>query len=1380
MHLNFTFSNVLYGLALILASFFGGTRAQAQFQNTTFVPVAPEELSSAFVRCIYKDSRGFMWFGTATGLIRYDGTTVYRYEHARGGTNTITDNRINAIMEDAENNLWVGTAQGLVIYNREQDNFNDVDSIVGNTNHLNNRYITALCNDGEGRMWIGTHGQGVNVYDPRTYTFTYLNADTGQSNVPPNDYVTALFLVDHTIWAATKGGLDLFNTRSLRRLPLPVVDQSLASKEITQVREDATGNMWLTTVDGEVIKLTPEGERYLVHKTQLRRHMLKEGEGSILTLSIDAESNVWFAGENTGLIGLEAKTGQIIRYDAEEVNGRKLPTNSIRYVYVDNTGIIWVGTYNRGAYIIDNKAKKFDSYQRSEFINVGLHGYNVKSLAEDSEGNIWIACDGGGLGKLDTWTKELQYDKEINDKLGTRYLSALLFDKTGNLWIGTWGSGVYMVNLKSGEVENFKIHSNGFGDNKVFCLYQDSRNTIWTGSVGSGLFYFDPQSARFVGFNEELKSDYIRKSAYVSDILEDTDSSLWIATLFGLYRLDFRYENIYDVALYAKNDQPDSIGSYDIQTVYQDPKKNLWFGTGDYGLALRPYGHPVFKHIKKQDGLISNAIRGILSDANGNLWISSNMGLSKYDPAQNTFRNYTKEDGLPSNEFNANACLVGRDGKFYLGSDRGLVAFYPDSIRNNPVQPVVYLTDLKLNNQSVQIGASGSPLKKHISLTNEIHLPYNQRSFAIDFVAINYGQSSRNQYCYKLEGFDDDWNCIGSNTRATYTNIDPGDYVFLVKALNSDGVSSLEPARLDVTIRQAPWKTWWAFLLYLLLLSSVLYFLLRIRIERIKIKSQLELERLAREKEHALSESKTQFFTNVSHEFRTPLSLITMPLENLSSMDDLPSNVKERLGMIRTSAEKMTRLVNELMDFNKLESSKLRLRVQHGNLVQFITDIASVFHDLASKRHIHFGIHAMNRSLDGWFDHDKLEKILVNVLSNAFKFTSDNGQINLIISGKDAFSGNEPEKMRYLELVIVDNGIGIPPKELPFIFDKFYQAKSSEKIPNPGTGIGLSLTKGLVELHRGSIRAESTPAYETKFLIHLPIDRQAYSDDEISEMPGYIVSPEMTNAATADNSPVMGSMADEDQDKAQILIVEDNEELRKYISMELRQQFTVLEAKDGNEALGLAFERSPDLIISDILMPLKTGIELCREVKSNLKTSHIPIILLTAKAMVDDQITGIATGADLYITKPFNIRFLIAHVNQIIESRQKLYSRFSQDVYLLPGKVAGNEIDKAFLQKAIDYIVDNIQDSQLGVDSIADLFNLSRMQVYRKIKALTGKSVVEFIRMVRVKQALKLMDTHRYSLSEIAFATGFNSSSYFTRVFKDEYGITPSESLEKA
>ncbi|MDQ2656367.1 MAG: ATP-binding protein, partial [Bacteroidota bacterium] len=1108
---------ILAALALWFMSLFICYSASAQSREVTFVPVAPEELSSTFVRCIYKDSRGFMWFGTGTGLVRYDGTNVYRYDQTQRNASAITDNRINAILEDANHHLWIGTSQGLVLYDPEKDSFVDVDSIPGNANYLNNRYISALSLDRSGRIWIGTLGNGLNVYDPVALTFTHLGESTSTGRVPPANYVTSLLVVDGVVWVGTKGGLKLYDSKTARMLPLPASDSSVANKEITQVQQDRTGSIWLTTMDREIIKLRPEIESYRVQKMTLRPSMLVKEEGSIVTLAPNADGHVWVAGENTGLNYLDANLEQIVHYEAAEGSPGKLPTNSIRSVFIDDAGITWIGTYNRGVYMIDSNAKRFDLYQRGEFIQADINGDNVKGLAEDRNGNIWIASDGGGLGVLNVTNHKLQYAEAINRKLDTRYLTSLFFDVRGNLWIGTWGRGVYRVDLASGEVQNYKVESNGFGDNKVYCIYQDSRKTIWVGSVGSGLFYFDPASARFIGLNEEKQADYIRKSAYVTTILEDADSTLWVGTLFGIYRHKFLREGVYDIDLFRNTTGKGSLGSYDIQTIYEDARQNLWFGTGDRGMKRLAYRDTVFTGVDRHDGLISNTIRGILADRHGNFWISSNRGLSRYDPVAQSFKNYSREDGLPSNEFNVNACLKARDGKLYFGSDRGLVSFYPDSIRDNPTAPVVYLTDLKLNNQSVRIGAEGSPITKHISYSDAIELSYAQRSFAIDFVAVNYGQSSGNQYCYKLEGFDEEWNCIGSNNRATYTNIDAGHYVFLVRASNSDGVSSVDPARVEITIAQAPWKTWWAWLLYAALIGSAAYAAVRIHVERIKIRNQLEFERLAREREHSLSESKTQFFTNVSHELRTPLSLITMPLESLSQLSNLPSAAQDALATMRMSAGKMTRLVNELMDFNKLENSKLGVRVQRGELVQFTARIVSEFRDLAATRNIHFGIHAMVRSLEGWFDRDKLEKILVNVLSNAFKFTPDGGQINVMINVKYDAVKDKSVRTRFLELTVIDNGIGIANNELPFIFDKFYQASSSSKVANPGTGIGLALTKGLVDLHHGSIKAESAPSDQTTFVILLPIDREAFSDEEIHDAD-CLPDPNIATAADSHSS----------------------------------------------------------------------------------------------------------------------------------------------------------------------------------------------------------------------------------------------------------------------
>lgn len=1365
-----------YRLILLLISLQLGHYSIAQSQHTKFLPVEPEEMSN-FARCFFKDSKGFMWIGTAEGLIRYDGTNIYRYKHNPADKTTISHNSINVIIEDSHQKLWIGTAKGLCAYDRENDNFVNIDSFKGNKNSLSNRFITCLSFDQYDRLWIGTHGGGVNVYDSANLTFTYFNEYVKDNISPSVNYINSFLYVDNQMWCGTKGGLKIFNTTDMVSISLPFSEEDITGSQINQITQDKTGNIWLGTQNGEIIKASLNDGYYSFRRKISRDPIYSSKCNNILTLCNDSKGNLWIGGENSGLNYLDTKNNKMSYFGSEDNNLKKLPTNSIRSVYIDDTGLTWIATFDKGVYLINNNAEKFDSYNWGDFKPTDLENKSVKGFTEDQNGNVWIVSEGLGVIKLDFATGELLRCDNINSKINTKHLTAIISD-SNNLWIGTAGKGIYKVNFHNNEIKNYSLQSGGFGDNNVTCLYKDKKGTIWAGTLGSGLFYFDEETQRFTILCEENKPNFIANNNYVSSVLEDSEGILWVGTMYGLYELRKVKNNSFTYKCYLQDNIPGGRSRSGIQTLLEDPVYGLWIGTTDNGLIIKSKETSQFKVFQKDDGLASPFIKAMEMDSAGNLWISGSMGLSKLNPQTNMFTNYTISDGLASNNFYNNASLHSSTGKLFFGSNNGFNTFYPDSIQTNTSIPVLYFTDLKINNQLAGIGTPSSPLKKHISLTSEIELSHKQRSFTIDFAAINYGQSSHFEYCYMLEGFDNTWNCIGKNHTATYTNIDPGEYIFLAKAKH-DGIWNKTPIRMKIVIHPILWKTWWAMTLYAVFIIMTIYFLIRIRTDRINIKNQLAMERLAREREHELMESKTQFFTNISHEFRTPLSLISMPLENLIAMEDLPSTVKGRLNTIQASSDKMMRLVNELMDFNKMESAKLKLHIQEGELVNFITGIAAVFNDLAIKRNIHFGVHSMIGSLKGWFDHDKLEKILVNILSNAFRFTADNGQINIIINSTYCEIGEKQVKSNCLELNIIDNGIGISENELPFIFNKFYQSKSSAKINNMGTGIGLSLTKGLVELHHGSIKAESIAGHETQFVVHIPIDREVFSEDDIYDNPENLEDLKVTSTPEVNSYDVDDWEVEDGQQKPHILIVEDNDELRNYILLEFRHQFNVLEAKDGQQALEIALEKSPDLIISDILMPVKTGIELCNDIKSNIETSHIPFIMLTAKTTVNDQIEGIETGADVYITKPFSFRFLAAQVNQIIESRQKLYSQFSQDVFLLPNKVTSNEIDQAFLQKAIEYIIENIQDSQLGVDTIANLFNLSRMQVYRKIKALTGKSIVNFIRMVRIKQALKLMDTQKYTLTEIAYRTGFNSASYFTRCFKDEYGKAPSEYLEQ-
>lgn len=1383
---NLFFSDYVFMLIISTALFMSS--AHAQPYKPKFVAVAPESFSNSFVRCFYKDSQGYMWMGTTDGLVRYDGTNSFFYEHNPKDKNTIPHMNINAIMEDSLHRLWVGTSQGLCVYDRAKDHFINYELIAGEGNQLNNYYVTSLALGANGQIWIGTLGGGVNVYDPINNCFSYLN----KSSDDKKNYITSILSVDDLMWCGTKGGLQIYLTLENTSVSSTLIEGPSLESQVTQLVADKVGNIWLSTINGEIMKLTPGNGYYSLKNVFSGTAVYGASWNSILTMCFDKKGNLWIAGEKSGLNYLDTKTNEVSRFLAEDSYPDRIPTNYIRCVYVDREGMTWIGTHTKGAYLVDDDSKKFENYAYEVYQQSDFYGTDVKGFAEDQSGNVWIVSEGHGLGKLDSKTNTLQNCDQLNRLISNKFLSAIVCDRWGKLWIGTVGDGVYKIDVDENSLTKYDLKSDGFGDNKTSSLYEDKKGVIWVGSSGSGLFYFDESKQKFVNLCEEEKPNFIPKTSYVSSFAEDADGIFWVGTMYGLYKLQRESKWSFQYQWFSHGLEPGKLSSSSIQTLYEDKRKNLWVGTTDNGMNVKRKGASGFEVIQKEHGLGSNTVRAMLEDASGHLWISGNRGLSKLDPTLWKFTNFSREDGLASNNFNNNACLRRSTGELFFGSNNGFNAFYPDSIREHSSIPKLYLTDLRINNQSVKIGAPGSPLEKHISLTSAIELSYEQRSFIIDFVAIEFGQSSRYEYCYKLAGFELDWNCIGSNHSAIYTNLDPGNYVFSVKVSDLNGVWSEIPVDLKVVIRPLPWKSWWAMSLYAFALGIATFTLVKVRMERVKMKNQLTLERMEREREHELSELKTQFFTNISHEFRTPLSLISMPLENLTSGHDLPASVKDRLKTIQTNSDKMLRLVNELMDFNKLESAQLKLRVQQGELVSFITEIATVFIDLAEKRDIRFGIHPNTATLEGWFDHDKLEKIVVNVLSNAFKFTAAHGEINIFIHSftfgpESALSGQ-----RGLELIIVDDGIGIPKEELPYIFNKFYQAQTTSHFSNQGTGIGLALTKGLVELHRGKIEAQSSPsreagsttdevaeAHTTKFLIQLPIDREAFEESDICERSGYVVSPPfMTNFDAEDAGEIDALVEEEDTSKPKILIVEDNEELRKYLAMELSPDFHIIESSDGKQGFDMACEEFPDLIISDVMMPFTSGIELCEQLKSNLQTSHIPIILLSAKATIEDQIRGVKTGADLYITKPFSIRFLVAHVRQIIDSRQKLYYRLSQDVYLLPSKITSSEIDQEFLQKAIDYITDNILDPQLNVDAIAALFSLSRMQVYRKIKALTGKSVVDLIRTVRIRQALKLMETHKYTLSEVAYQTGFNSASYFSKCFKEQLGKAPSEYLE--
>lgn len=1328
-----------------------------------------------------------MWFGTSDGLTRYDGTNYYIYEHDPADSNSLNHNSINAIIEDNSENIWIGTPSGLHIYNRETDNFINANTIPENKNRMNGEVINTLYADDDGKIWIGTLGTGLIIYDPEMHTFEHYSNNINDSNSISSNSISRIAEdAEDNMWVGTRNGLNLFlpGTKNFRRFfNEPDNPQSLSHNHILSLQLDSKGNFWVGTRGGGLNKIIKKKNVIAFkHYKNDPDNPKSLSNNYILSLCADGNGLLWIGTENGGLNCLDVNRNTIKMYYNEDGNPNSISSNSIWSLYIDKEDILWIGIYSRGVNVVNPKSRKFKLYHRNVFLKNSLPDDDVRGFAEDKEGNIWIATDGGGVCKFNPHTR--QYTQIINNsreggQLTSNAVMSILYDSKDNLWVGTWSGGIDRLNRNGIKIKNYKIQdSETTGMNHIITLYEDSHRNIWVGTSGNGLFRYDATSDSFVKFLSDGAATP-SSTAYVTSLLEDSDNTLWVGTLYGLVALKRSSDGSYEGRVFYHTNEPGSISSNATEVIYRDSKNRIWFGTSDKGLDLLNKKKGTFTAFQKRDGLPNNSIRGIVEDNDGFLWISTNKGLSRFDPSSVTFRNFSKEDGLNSEEFYGRSSMRTRSGELYFGGKNGFNTFYPHDIEDNTFIPPVYITDLKINGKRAQPGADGSPLQKHIGATSKIILTHEQTSFVIDFVAVNYTHSSRNKYAYKLEGFEREWNYVGSQRSATYTNIDPGDYVFLVKASNNDDIWNETPATLAITIKPPIWKTWWAILLYIIVFSTLLLIFLKIRYERIQAKNQLKLERMAREKEHELTQLKMQFFTNISHEFRTPLSLIIAPLESLTSDSDIPLKIREQLSVTYRNARRMMRLVNELMDFRKLEEGKIKLNVENTEIIAFISDIAASFMDISRKRNISFTVDSTAPSCEGWIDQDKIETILINLLSNAFKFVNDGGQVRILVrvvnNGQSKNNGvQHKEGGKFLELIVADNGIGISSKELPHIFEKFYQAKSSDVKKTSGTGIGLALVKGLVELHHGRITAESIPDQETRFTVKLPIERSEYNEYELAPARTVESEPGTTHEEITDSEEENLK----ESEKPQILIVEDNDELRDYLARELGKNFIIMQSGDGREGVDMALEKIPDLIVSDIVMPGRNGLELCHELKSDIRTSHIPIILLTAKTTIEDQIAGIKTGADVYLPKPFNIRLLKVQIKKLIEQRRKLYAYFSQNVYIMPAKVTENEMDQAFLQKAIDHVIQNITDTQLNVEALADLFNISRSQVYRKIKALTGKTAVEFIRTIRLKQALKLMETKKYTLAEIAYLTGFTSPSYFTRSFKEQYGKAPSEYLE--
>ena len=997
-----------------------------------------------------------------------------------------------------------------------------------------------------------------------------------------------------------------------------------------------------------------------------------------------------------------------------------------------------------------------------------LRGNAISQMIEDPTGNIWIGTEDEGLNVFDINTKRFT-NYSLNTpgiKLSYHNLHALLYDNN-EIWVGTFGTGLNVINLSTKKVRSYRkslSDINSLSDDGVFSIYKDKSDNIWVGTI-IGLNVFNRKKNNFTRINAlDLASTYIY------DIIDDNKGNVWFASYEkGLYRYNIKsgkWKN------YRNNPSNRSSLSYDkVISLWCDSKDRIWIGTEGGGLCRYLYKTDDFITYDKKEGLPNNVIYSIKDDNKGNLWFTTNNGLVRFNPDNKKIKVFKKSDGLQSDQFNYKSGLKTRDGQLYFGGINGFNSFYPDSFKFNKIIPPVVFTDFQLFNKEVGIRVKGSPLKQAIRFTHQITLSHDQSTLSFEFVALSYIAPYNNIYAYKLENFDPQWNYIGNENKISYTSLPPGEYTFRVKASNNDGIWNEAGAAIHIKVLPPWWKSTFALFSYITILIISIVAFERYLIKISEDKHRHKIRRLKEEKEREMSQMKIDFFTNIAHEIRTPLTLISGPLQRLITSNNGSNEVKEEYSLMHKNVNRLLLLVNQLLDFRKIEQDHYRLNLSYTNLIELLQSVYECFIPLAHQNSINFKFNYNQEHFIFNVDNEAITKIVSNLLSNAFKFAKTEIELSF------DFVQNESEDS-FLEIRVKDDGNGIPSEKLDKIFLPFYQVGDSEKVKVPmgGTGLGLAFARSLVELHKGSLFANSELGKGSEFIMRIPVDSTTQNpipeNQETSVLDYNIVAGYVDNNL---DTPIATESTDHTQHLPEIIIVEDNGDLCNFLKSSLQKEYAVTVAPNGSVAYKLIGERSFDLIISDIMMPEMDGIELCTKIKNDLRTSHIPVILLTAKANISSKIEGLEHGADAYVEKPFVLEHLKAQIFNLLENRARLKVTFARQPFVDTAIISHSKTDEHFMEKTREIIYKHIDDFDFSIDEFATLLNMSRSGLHKKVKALSGYSPIDFIRVIRLKRAAEMLASGEYRINEVCYAVGFNTPSYFAKCFQQQFGILPKD-----
>ena len=1301
-----------------------------QYNNVRFKQLSiTEGLSHNTVNAISQDSKGFMWFGTRNGLCRYDGYNITRYFHEEGDSTTISHDFITKLYNDpCRNVLWISTEQGICKYNPQNEQFTRYH-IEGN-----NKNSVLFLNTSDSRLLTGC-SNGIYQYDNEKNSFTpfILNEGKGEN-------IRGLVEdSNNVLWINSNKGVKRYNLKKEQFEPLPLNIRPFLETCIQLVM--LPGNQLLFNTPQEVFV-------YNINNDSLYPLAAIKDIRQFRCATTDTMNNIWLGTEN-GIFIYDQTFRLVTHYQQSESDLSNLNDSPIYSLFEDYNHNMWVGTYFGGVNYFIYASDQFRIYPYGNSPN-HLSGKAVRQIINTPDNGLYIATEDGGLNYLNS-NREITRSERLHERMNikARNIHSLLIDSKQNLWIGLFLRGMNYYMPKENKTLSF---NDGMGKNSSgFCIIEDETGKIWYGGP-SGLFTLKKQNGSF-----QLK----KVSALpVFCMLNLNDSIIWTGNRQnGIYQINKRTEEQTPLPQFSSS-------KLYMTYLYMDSQGNIWAGTNNE--KLKSYS-------KKELG--SNAIKGIIEDDQNTIWIGTDNGLCNIQPKSGLISRYTIADGLPTNQFNYSSVCKKPDGELFFGTINGMISFYPEQVR--PVEPHfnIALTGVWSNNDVVSSSNPDALLPASISESDVMTLTHEQaQSIRIEYSGLNYQYKDKTQYAMKLEGIDKEWQFVGNQHQVRFSNLPTGDYTLKIKASN-DGVNWDEKGQKELTIHVLPpwWLSIWAYLTYVCMVLCIIYLAYKYTKARLILLMRLKTEHEQRVNMEKMNQSKINFFTYVSHDLKTPLTLILSPLQRLIKQKQIDNNDREKLEVIYRNANRMHYLIDELLTFSKIEMQQMEINVRKGNIMHFLEEISHIFDIVSKEKEIDFIVSLEETDEEVWFSPSKLERIMYNLLSNAFKYTQPGDYVKL--SAKLLKKDSE----NFIEISVKDSGRGIPKEMKDKIFDSYFQVEKKDH--REGFGLGLSLTKSLIHMHKGEIKVESEVGKGSEFIVSLNVSESAYSSSEKSlesitseEIQKYNLRMKETIELIPDQ--LISTEQDNTDVKESILIVEDNKEMNDYLAEIFSKDYQVFRAYNGAEACKLLKKQLPDLIVSDVMMPVMDGLELTAYVKQDLNSSHIPVILLTAKTDELDHTQGYLKGADAYITKPFNAQNLELLVQNMRTNRKQNIEYFKRIEKLNITQITNNPRDEVFMKELVDLIMANIKDEEFGVTEIITHMKVSRSLLHTKLKSLTGCSITQFMRTIKMKEA-KIHLQNGMNVSEASYAVGMSDPNYFTKCFKKEFNITPTEFIKQ-